>query len=215
MDDPFSKTKEIFSKGIPAAQKNLESKAKTKRGISLQDKLTLEVMRFMEASGYANPNSTVFGRTRKSDNQSLISKAKSALNKLTKEELVQKLAIALLKIEDLEDSLDEDQDRHDFLYKYFENSLKKQLTDTSSRYVERSKGKAAAHNKKYMLAKIVMEEMVEEYGTINASHAREFYKRFDAACSKNKLEYQSINTKRNYFKKITGIESTRKVTSNL
>lgn len=94
MSDPLSRTKEIFSKGISAAQQNLESKAKSKRGLSLQDKLTLEVMRLMEASGYANPNSTIYGGIRKSDDPSLILKAKSALNKLTKEELIERLAIA-------------------------------------------------------------------------------------------------------------------------
>lgn len=210
MSDPLSRTKEIFSKGISAAQQNLESKAKSKRGLSLQDKLTLEVMRLMEASGYANPNSTIYGGIRKSDDPSLILKAKSALNKLTKEELIERLAIALLKIEDLEDCLDQDQHRHDFLYAYFENNLKKQLTDTRTKSAERSKGKASVHTEKYKLANITIEEMVEDYGTINASHAREFYKRFDAACSKNKLEHQDSKTKRNYFKKITGIKSTRK-----
>ena len=200
---------QLVVKGLPKAILALEEKSRTKRGLTLQESLTLEELRFMVASGFADPDNISYTALARSNNEHLINEMKRTFGKLSKEELLHELAIAKLRIQDLEEYSDIEESRFQFLLKYFDSRVKKRTTNRNNRTKKRKAGKASTHTEKFEQAKIIYEVMLQEFNNIDASHSREFYKRLDQVCLKLGLGSVEANTRRNYFKKLTGLKSLK------
>lgn len=200
---------QLVVKGIPKAILALEEKSRTKRGLTLEESLTLEEFRFMVASGYADPNRMCFEASIRSNNENLIKEVEGALRKLNKADLIRELAIAKLRIQDLEAYSEREDERFQFLLNYFDECVKRRAMNRNKRSSKRKVGKASIHTEKYTQAKIIYAEMLHEFVQIDASHSREFYDRLDKVCHKLGLGLVEPNTRRNYFKKLTGLKSLK------
>lgn len=200
---------QLIIEGLPKAILALEEKSRTKRGLTLQESLALDELRFMVASGYVDPDSMSYEASVRSNNEHLIKDMERSLGRLSKAELLHELAITKLRIQDLEAYAEMDESRFQFLLNYFDNRVKKRTINRNNRSVKRKLGKASIHNQKFEQAKIIYIEMLKKHKSIDVSNSREFYHRLDEACLKSGLGSIEINTRRNYFKKLTGLKSLK------
>lgn len=86
-------------------------------------------------------------------------------------------------------------------------------------YIKNVKGKQAAGKNRSVrthplyvrrseLAEATVKEMESRYGKLKSFHSKEFYRLLDEACESESLQKIPHETARNYFKKITGLDST-------
>lgn len=198
----------LFSKELLSRRKALEAKSQTKRGLSLEEDIFLREIRLMEARGwFQKPNPSKF--TWQSKSRECINELKKEFMLLSKSELIEQLAIAKLRIEELEYHFENEDPELSFLRSEYEQGTNKRLRDARTKDRERKRGKAAIYVKKFEMAKAVLLEMVEVHEEITPIHSREFYKKLDKKCDEAKLARPSINSRRNYFKKLTGFKSTK------
>jgi hypothetical protein len=205
--DP-NKFHRLFIEELLNQKQTIEKKSKTKRGITLQESISLEVLSLLKSRGALDlPKLKNF--TKLSENKYLINELISELSVLKKSELVQKLAIAKLKIEELEAYLEKEDPEKKFLLSYFERNNAKRIVTSKERAIKRAKGKGAVNIIKFDFAKSVIAEMRQIYKEVTPSHARNFYQRLDKKCDEADVTRPSINTRRNYFKRLTGFDSTK------
>lgn len=86
-------------------------------------------------------------------------------------------------------------------------SFNKRITNNEKRQVKTDKFKK--HTKRQEIAKTIVNEMQTRINEFQPSDSREFSRLFRARCSQEGLEEPSINTISNYFKKYTGLTSTK------
>lgn len=199
----------LISKEFSEIKKGLEAKSKTKRGLTLEEDLFLHELAAMEARGlFTRPLPNVF--IRQSENRECIDELKSELMLLTKNELAEQLAIAKLRIEELENFFENEDPELSFFKNEYKKVANKRLRDKRTMDRERNiNGKGAINLFKFKIAKDVMEEMNKLHGSIKPFHSREFYKKLDNKCDEAGVTRVSINTRRNYFKQLTGFSSTK------
>lgn len=208
MKKQLSNGERIIIKGLPKAIEALERKSKTPRGLTLQESLALDELKFMGASGFSDPHGMCYQSSIRANNSDLLVEIKSGLRKLNKDELINELALAKLKIEDLESHSIREENIHNFLLAFFDGRIKKRTGDRNNRDAKRKEGKAAIHEKRFHQAQLVYNQMLNEFSSSDFIDNREFYRRLDSACLNAGLGIPSINTRRNYFKKLSGIIST-------
>jgi hypothetical protein len=198
-----------LSEEISTTKNTLEKKLKTKGKLTLQESVTLEMCNLLNSRGWEElslPNQNI----KRSDDESLINEVKEELLGLDRQELIHRLAVSILKIEDLKELVEREKDsEYQFLMSKFEKSLGERIVNTAHKIAERKKGKAAIHEKKYEMAAEIIDQMRKNYQEIEASHAREFYKKLREKCIFDGVATPSVNTLRNYFKALTGVESTK------
>ena len=205
--DP-NKFHKLFIEELLNQKQTIEKKSKTKRGVTLQESISLDALALLESRGALDlPKLKNF--TRLSENKYLINELISELSKLKKSNLVQKLAIAKLKIEELEAYLEKEDPEKKFLHSYFERNIAKRIAASKEKTNKRANGKGAINIIKFDFAKSVFTEMLQIYKEVTPSHARNFYQRLDKKCDEAHVTRPSINTRRNYFKRLTGFDSTK------
>lgn len=209
MTEKIHTVQKVFAEKLLTIKAALEEKSKTVRGLTLMEDLQLQEINFLIASGFTRMDINIFEAGGMSNNANQINKKKSNFIKLTKLELIEKLTEAELTIQDLNFHLERESLRFKFLFDLYETNRKKRVSNTKNRKDERKNGKAKVNDEKFELARLVFNEMSDEYQTLNSSHAREFYRRLKDRCDKNNLEHPSATSLSNYFKKITGINSTK------
>jgi hypothetical protein len=198
-----------LSEEISTKKNALEKKLKTKGKLTLKETITLEMHNLLISRGWGEL--PVQGQNiKRSDDESLINEVKQELIGLDRQELIHRLAVSILKIEDLMELVDKENDsEYQFLISKFEKSLGARIYNTAHKVAERKKGKAAIHEKKYEMAAEVIDQMRKNYQEIEASNAREFYQKLREKCAFDGIAAPSVNTLRNYFKALTGLESTK------
>lgn len=206
--------REIFlnkklSEEISTKKNLLEKKLKTKGKLTLEESITLEMYNLLISRGWGElsvPNQNI----KRSDDESLLHEFKEELLALDRQELIHRLSLATLKIEKLQEIVNRDNDvEYQFLLSKFSRVINKRIEDALKKSVKRKTGKAAIHEKKVEMAEVIISQMRDEYQKIEASHAREFYRRLREKCAAEGIPKLSGTTLSNYFKKITGLQSTK------
>jgi hypothetical protein len=209
MKKTLSDAENILIRGLPKAIEILEKKLKTKRGLTLQEKLVLDDLRFLMACGFSDPEGDCFETGGKVNKETLLTQIKNDLKGRSKDELLHDLAEAMLRIEDLERASKYEEGRFKFLLDYFDGRIEKRTKNSKNSVDKRSVGKALIHTKKREQAKILYEQMLVEFPNFNVTNSREFYRRLDKVCIEQGLGSVSINTRSKYLRDLTGWKSTQ------
>ncbi len=209
---------DFISRKLAHTKSDLLERAKSTRGLTLAEKINLDEVNFLIASGYDILEAPVYvgkfdSTTRRK--KSIINEEK--YKSLTKTELLKKLAEAEVDLEELRNCLDMEGERFQFLLKYFDEHKQERIKATNARQKGKKTNPTSIHVKQREIAREVIKQITESkaHGTnVNGTSDQDslepedfkiFCKKMRALCKPP----PSATTLRNYFLKLTGLSTTK------
>jgi hypothetical protein len=208
----------FISSKLALTKAHLIERAKSTRGLTLEEKINLDEINFLMASGFDIHEEPIFvGQFDPVTRQKKSRANEDTYKSLSKAELVTKLAAVEVELEELRNSLNMEAKRFEFLLKYFDEHRQERIKATKARQVGKKTSPTSIHVRQMEAAREIIKKIKDSKGPgTNANGSKVpssfeptdfklFCKKMRAACKPP----PSNTTLRNYFLKMTGLSTTK------
>jgi hypothetical protein len=135
------------------------------------------------------------------------SKLRPLYSNRSREEILEELLLTKVGIRIFQEDLRVESAKVNALLAKHVDSLNKRIADSESKQVKTDK--FLPNTRKQQIAEEIIQEMNIRIGKLQSSDSKEFYKLMNARCSREGLRKPSQTTLSNYFKKYSGLSSTK------
>lgn len=206
----------FISSKLARIKQHLVEQTHSPRGLTLAEKIHLDEVNFLIASGYDMQNEPIYvGKHDSITRQKKSLKSKDKNKSLTKAELLKKLAEAEVELEELRNYEKMERKRFEFLLKYFDVNRQERVKATKARQNGKKTNPNSIHVRQIQTAREIIREIKDSKA--HSADLRSWIESFEPTdfkvfCKKMRVACKplpSATTLRNYFLKMTGLSTTK------
>jgi hypothetical protein len=207
----------FISSKLARIKEHLIEQTKSPRGLTLVEKIHLDEVNFLIASGFDMQNEPIYvGKFDSVTRQKKSLERRDKHKSLTKAELLTKLAEAEVELEELRNYEIMEGKRIEFLLNYFDENREERVNATKARQNGKKTNPNSIHVRQMKAAREIVREIRDSkaHGTdLNGCLTESFEPTdFKVFCKKMRVACKpppSATTLRNYFLKMTGLSTTK------
>lgn len=175
---------------------------------SIDHKILEERLSIYESTHKARENiKHIVSLKNEKDIDNEVSRLIKTYQNFSKEDLLRMFATQKVRMHLKWQALDALKAKNNILEAELEKIFEKRKVIATKKQIKTNK--FAPHIEKQELAQDIIRKMKSKSKSIKTSDSKEFYKLMTAACSRANLGAPSLSTLANYFKKYTGLKSTK------
>jgi hypothetical protein len=208
----------VFSTKLEQTKNNLIELSKSSKGLTLAEKMALEEINFLIASGWDINTPPIYVRPYDPlTHEKKLLAYKNKFKVLSKTELLTELCELQVKLEEATNALEMEGKRFEFLLRFFDKNKLEKISAKNARSDGKKTGKSSiyfAHKEKAIdvireIKKLKTTDTADKNAWINAEIEPTDFKLFSIKMRAALNPAPKPTTLRNYFLKVTGLSTTK------